>query len=104
MGGWCPDVSCIGFLAKAIREQQGLEGEGLRDRFKSGEVAFEQALRAGVLTLNENDECEIPMPSMAKFIGQLAKERRSKKGKSRLFDGPTSCAVGWQEYRVLSWD
>ena len=62
---------CAGFLIKAIREDKTDTGEVLRERFESSDDVFEQALRAGVVTY-KNNECEIPIPSLATFVNKMA--------------------------------
>lgn len=45
----------------------------LKRRFATGEDALDQSLRAGVLALNENNACEIPIPSLKAFVFERAR-------------------------------
>ena len=46
----------------------------LKRRFATGEDALDQSLRAGVLALNENNTCAIPIPSLADFMFERARQ------------------------------
>lgn len=58
---------CADMLQAQFEESHG---SILKRRFESGEDALDQALRAGVLTLNSSYECEIPIPSFQTFVDE----------------------------------
>lgn len=66
---------CINLLDELLKSSEDVE---FRESFASGGEAFEQTLRSGVLTLRGFDDCEIPIPSLATFMLERAKEERTR--------------------------
>ncbi len=64
--------SCAGVLINAIRNDASDQGTILRERFPSSDAVIHRALRSGVLTANEKNNCEIPIPSFAAFVLERA--------------------------------
>ncbi len=55
-------------LKRAMDDNTSEEAEELRNDFPQGRDAFNQALQAGIVTINDKDVCEIPIPSMRDFV------------------------------------
>ena len=66
---------CINFLQEALEASDDSE---FKSEFQAGGEVFEQALRSGILTCDELDQCEIPIPSMRTFMVERAQEEREE--------------------------
>lgn len=64
--------ACADVLESAIREYDQEGAAALKRRFASGDEAVEQVLRSGTLTLDKENNCEVPIPSMATFIREVS--------------------------------
>ena len=60
--------ACEDILEQAIQGYGESGAVALRRRFPTGKVAFEKILGAGLLTVQGNASCRIPIPSMETFV------------------------------------
>ena len=64
------EYECADFLYGEVERS---DSRSLKERFPRTEVVFQQALRAGVITLNDLGECEVPpIPSLVRYVNEKA--------------------------------
>ncbi len=63
-----------GILENSIQTESSEAGLILRRDFPTGNEAIEQALRSGIVTINEHGSCTVPIPSMEGFVIEKACE------------------------------
>lgn len=66
---------CINLLDRHLRSTDDVE---FKESFASGREAFEQVLRAGVLTLHGRNRCEIPIPTLESFVNDLMRREQQQ--------------------------
>lgn len=59
---------CDDYLRRLVQRNQRLGSEAVRRDTQNGANAFEMALKAGVVSYNDENKCEIPIPSMRKHV------------------------------------
>ncbi len=64
--------ACEDVLELAIQNQRQTGHIALQRKFPTGKDAFENALRAGLLTVQGNEPCRIPIPSLETFVFEKA--------------------------------
>ena len=67
--GTCAKHECAGFAESSLAKCDGhVRGSVMEALERSGRTAFESMLYSGVVSLGDEDMCEIPIPSMATYI------------------------------------
>lgn len=61
-------AGCASLLKAAVDSFEGEEKVFLQERFVSSDELLAQSLKAGIVTINEDECCEIPIPSMAGYV------------------------------------
>lgn len=59
---------CEAFLRKAIIDDTSFEANIVRERTNNGKDAFQYALHTGLITFDQKENCEVPIPSMKNYI------------------------------------